>query len=174
MSRMRRLLLALGAALLAALLIIPAAGAAPASSSGVSTQSFGYQESVTFNLALAGNPEGQIVTQETFFGSVSYGTWVLTNTSGTQLASGTLLANHTSTGLTAFLTMTSPALAFATMSFTVNPPSNTGTGTFSYYAFVNGSLQSGSQSFEATDNGGHDFSVSFTTLPAIFQQLFGI
>lgn len=168
MSRTRRLLLAVAAALLAALLIVPVAGAQPATTNSVTPQSFIHQESVTFNLDQNGIPIGEIVTQETFIGNVSYGSWELTINGLGQVASGHLLANHRPDGLTAYLTMSTPELGFATLSFSVNPITETGTGSFDYWALVNGSLQKGSESFSATETGEHQFSVSFSQIPPIF------
>lgn len=171
MKRSRRVLLAIAAALLGLLLIVPAAGAEASSSSTAGARSLIYQESVTFNLDLSNAPIGEIVTQETFFGNVSYGTWQLTINGVGVAATGQLLANHRSDGLTASLTMLTPDLAFATLSFTVMPPATTGQGTFSYWVWTNSGLQSGSESFTATELGPQDYSVSFSQIPPIFAGL---
>lgn len=167
MSRSRRLLLAVVAALLAALLIVPVAGAAPVTNSQVTSQSLGQQESVTFNLFASNTQVGEIVTQETFFGPVSYGSWVLTM-NGLQAGNGSLVAYHETSGLTAYLSMSTPDFGFATLSFTLNPGTTTGAGSLSYWVFVNGTVQQGSEPFSATEVGPQDYNVYFSQVPPIF------
>lgn len=150
------------AALLLTLVLTPAVSAHPGTAV-VSTQQLTHTERVTFNISYQGCQIATTVTQETFFGPVSFGTWTTTDMNGTTVSTGNLAANHTTSSVSAFITQSNPIFGFASMQFDISG----GAGTLTYTAFTNGGTQHGTVNFTASSSQTNVFDVDVDSVPPV-------
>lgn len=150
------------AALLLTLIIAPAASAHPGTAK-VSTQQLVHTESVTFNVWYNQCHIATTVTQETFIGPVSFGTWVTTDMNGNTVSTGNLAANHTTSSVSALVTQSNPIFGFASMQFDISG----GIGTLTYTAFTNSGTQSGTVNFTASSSQTNVFDVNVDSVPPV-------